>query len=127
MIEKIRDQKQKEEERLKHTLKQIYSNDSEGQDIEEDRVKSALDEREGEGSLYPELKNNLPAPGQTFNGGTQDSGDCEHPYEFQAAAGAVLNLNFLSGENSLAGILEEQNSLDETKLAADQKPRDTAD
>ena len=87
---------------MKHTLKQIYSNDSEGQDAEEDRVKSALDEREGEGFLYPELKNNLPAPG-----GTQDSGDQEHPYEFQAAGGAVLNLNFLSGENSLAGILEE--------------------
>ena len=122
MIEKIRDQKQKEEERLKHTLKQLYTNDSERQDTEEDRDKSAVDEREGEGALYPELKNNLPAAG-----GTKDSGDYEHPYEIQGAGGAVLNLKFLSSENELAGILEEQNSLDETKQAAESLLRDTGD
>jgi len=61
-----------------------------------------LDEREGEGSLYPELRNNLPAPG-----GTQDPEEYEQPYQFQGAGGPVLNLKFLSSENELAGILEE--------------------
>lgn len=100
-------------------MKQIYSNHSEGQDTEEDRDKSALDEKEGEGSLYPELRNNLPAAGCT-----QDSEDCGQPYSFQGAGGPTLNLKFLSSENELAGILEEQNSLDETKQPAEPHPQE---
>ena len=58
-------------------MKQIYSNDSEADDndSEGERGRSALDDRDGEGALYPELQNNIRS--QTLGGpaGTQESDD----------------------------------------------------